>query len=314
MLHLLRHYRFVLPLLAFPIAVALGFRTPLDILDQDSAPVAAVLAQGVQVGQSCNTCQLDSEVLMTVDCDEEPGFPHEALFVELQNTGSVPFDVEVCFYDFTGARVTCHFRRVAVGETDVSIVDSRNTAGIPSPPIWKAQAFICGGLGVINFLEQTCICDCSGEPRLCNSPECFSQEELIFENDPCPEPPGHTPGAFFGTHRSKVCLTNSCPFDRTVRYWWDYISQGAQHISRSGVTVPANSTVCVCISVGLFDAGDGLTSYSHYDLDDCPGTVDGVGEPCEITAAIVTDVCCDASGNCTNRLPPHLHTLTPCVP
>lgn len=323
MLNLRRYYRQILSLATLAAAVSYSLGTESHLLDQDAHVVNSVLAQSnatatptaVPVGESCNDCQYDSEVLMTIDCEDDPGFPHESVFIQLENTGSVSFVVDICLYDFTGTAVTCHKRTVVnPGDTELSIVDGRNASGSGSPPIWKAQAFICEGQGIIRFLEQSCICDCVDEPKPCDSPECFSQEEHDYTFDPCPEPPGHTPGTYFGKQRSKVCLTNSCPFDRTVRYWWEYVSQGVHQINRSGVTVPASSTVCICTVVGLYDAGDGLLQFSQYDLDDCPGILDGVGEPCEIVAEIVTDECCDASGNCTNRLPPHPHTSTPCVP
>jgi hypothetical protein len=255
---------------------------------------------------------------MTKDCSEEPGLPHETVTVRVTNADpSTVFDVNICLYDFSGAVIVCHkvtrnrppgfFNPLDPGDEEfpegIFVIDAPDLVRV-----WRAQTFVCAGIGTVQFLEQNCICNCINEPEPCDSPDCFVSMPVRHFNEPCPGPPFQETS--IGKHYGKVKITNPNPTKRTVRYWYQYVQAGQMRMHTSGVSVPANGTVRICFTVLMVETGDGIRTFDAYEWPDCPGIGSGTND---VMYEIVRDACCDANGqNCVERyVPPD---YLPCVP
>jgi len=294
---------------AFLLASLLALLTGIAAAFVQAAAVAAPLQQ-VDIGTDpCDNCVFDQEVLMTKDCAEEPGLPHETVTVKLVSADpNTDFVVNVCLYDFSGQKIVCHDPMIMKGDFPeyLFVIDAPDNVAV-----WMAQSYICEGFGTVRFLEQNCICNCSQEPQPCSSPHCLNEDYVEF-NAPCPGPPYQ--GTPTGKHYGKVRITNPCPAPVRVRYQWQYTQGGVMRSVSSAVYVPASDSVRLCFANLNTVAGDGINNFIAYQYPDCPGTYDPPpgGGGCVVLMNLVRDACCNVNGqNCVERVP--VDPL-PCVP
>ena len=243
--------------------------------------------QGLPTIDPCEGCAFAFDRLTTVNCGEQGGGgPNrsEAILYRLTRFGQGPFKAVVCLLDFTGTPVACSppdRQVVQPGEQNV-IWELVAPVGVN---VWKARAFICFGQGQVEIYDNFCLCDC-GAPTadICDPNDCPSRYLPLVRFSADCVPGGWPSGTYWGQHDVKVMLTNQCLLPRPVHYWWRVVRDGSvARLGPYGVTIPPQSTIFLCESMGLFHQGDRIEEFVWMDRSCCSiqsATAASAGERC----------------------------------